>query len=112
MARRGVNVLVSVGSAATLAASVAGVAAADGYWPGGTGDEDVSVGIVSDEAAVDFAPVEVLGLSPLPPMELSPLDSPELPRLPVAQTAPPTGMVQAPAPASAPPRAARKTKAS
>ena len=111
MARRSVNAIVIAGSAATLAASVAGVAAADGYWLGGASDEDVVIGVVSEEAAVEAAPAEALGLSPLPPMELSPLDGPAVPQVPVIQ-APPAGMVQAPAPAPAPPRPARRTKAS
>ena len=111
MARRSVNVVVGIGSAVTLAASVAGVAAADGYWPDGPDDEAVAVGggIVSEVAAVEAAPVEALGLSPLPPMELPPLDGPDLPPVRIAA---PTGMVQAPAPAPAPPRPARRTKAS
>ncbi len=76
MARRSVNVFVSIGSAAALAASVAGVAAADGYWPGEPQDEAVA-GVTSAEASVEQAPVQALGLSPLAPMELSPLDGPD-----------------------------------
>ena len=119
MARRSVNVIVSVGSAATLAASVASVAAADGYWPGGGATNEnttATAGVVSEHAAVEASPggtspLGALQLSPLPPMELSPLDGPEIPKLPVVRAAP-SGMVQAPAPAPAPPQPARRTKAS
>ncbi len=109
MARRSVNVFVSIGSAATLAASVAGVAAADGYWPGGEGEVEAVAGVISEETPVEVAPVQATGLSPLGPMELSPLDGPDLPPVRIAA---PTGMVQAPAAAPAPPRPARRTKAS
>lgn len=116
MARRSVNAVVTVGSAAVLAASVAGVAAADGYWLGESDGDDVNVeaaaaisaGIVSDEPAVEPAPAGAV-LSPLAPMQLSPLEGPDLPPV---QIAAPAGMVQAPAPAPAPPRPARQTKAS
>ena len=116
MARRSVNAFVGIGSAVTLAASVAGVAAADGYWPGGGETEpDVTVGVVSENAAAEVSPVDVspvvgVQLPPLPPMQLSPLEGPDLP--PVQIAAPPAGMVQAPAPAPAPPQPARRTKAS
>ena len=109
--------MVGIGSAVTLAASVAGVAAADGYWPGaGEVEPDVTVGVVSTNAAAEASPVDVspmggVQLSPLPPMQLSPIDTPQIPRVPVV-TAPPAGMVQAPAPAPAPPQPARRTKAS
>lgn len=109
MARRSVNVFVSIGSAATLVASAAGVAAADGYWPGSEGEPEAVAGVISEETPVEAAPVQSLGLSPLPPMELSPLDGPNLPAV---QIAAPAGMVQAPAAAPAPPRPARRTKAS
>jgi len=109
VARRSVNVFVSLGSAVTLAASAAGIAAADGYWPDGESESEAVAGVISDEAPAELVPAPTLGLSPLPPMELSPLDGPDLPPV---QIAAPTGMVQAPAAAPAPPRPARRTKAS
>ncbi|MBT5773327.1 MAG: hypothetical protein HOH95_03020 [Dehalococcoidia bacterium] len=116
MARRSVNAVVSVAALAALAASVAGVAAADGYWLGDSAGDDVNVeavpaisaGIVSDEPAVELAPGGAV-LSPLAPMQLSPLEGPDLPPI---QIAAPAGMVRAPASASAPPQPARRTKAS
>jgi len=80
--------------------------AADGAWPGGS---------ESSTPATEVPRVSVtdtVQLAPLPPMQLAPLDAPAV-RAPAArlQSAPP-GLVQAPTPAPAPPRAARRTRAS
>jgi hypothetical protein len=104
MARRGVNAAVALCSLASIAASTLGVVAADGYWPGGN---------QTSSPPPTAAPVtNAAQLAPLPPMQLAPLDAPVIPT-PVARVqSAPAGLVQAPTPAPAPPRPARRTRAS
>lgn len=81
MARTSVNIVVLAGSAATLAASMVGIAGSDGYFePVAKASTASIVASVAAETVAETPPtylaqaprVQLSGLAPLPPLQLSP----------------------------------------